>query len=121
MKSIMTRILIISLSLYLSSCSLIYKIDVQQGNIVTTEMLNKLRKGMSTEKIKFIMGTPLMQDIFHKNRLDYFYSLKSGTGEHEQKRIFLYLKNDKLIRIDGETNIELQTEDLTDEIIEPIL
>ena len=47
-----------------------YKMDIQQGNVVTSEMLLKLRPGMSKSQVQFIMGTPLLVDSFHTNRWD---------------------------------------------------
>lgn len=80
---------------------IVYKIDVQQGNVVTQEMLAKLQPGMDKSKVRFIMGTPLVVDVFHQNRWDYLYTLQERGGEIKQRRISLYFKDDKLERIEG--------------------
>ena len=63
--------------LLLSGCSYIptlpYKIDIQQGNVVTEEMVEKLKPGMSRSQVRFVLGTPLITDVFHADRWDYFY------------------------------------------------
>ncbi|MES2182255.1 MAG: outer membrane protein assembly factor BamE, partial [Pseudomonadota bacterium] len=53
-----------------------YKLDVQQGNVVTSKMLLQLRPGMTKSQVRFIMGTPLIQDSFHDKRWDYVYQLR---------------------------------------------
>lgn len=77
-----------------------HKIDVQQGNIVTLENLNKLKIGMDARQVRFIMGTPMLTDPFHANRWDYYYSMKPGRGEQVQYRATLYFKDDHLERIE---------------------
>ncbi len=80
----------------------VYRIDVQQGNVVTQEMLAQLQPGMEKSKVRFIMGTPLIVDTFHTNRWDYLYSMQEGgTGTREQRRITLYFEDDKLARVEG--------------------
>jgi outer membrane protein assembly factor BamE len=99
--------LLISLSavvLNLSACSrLIYRIDVQQGNVVTQDMLAQLHAGMEKDKVRFIMGSPLLVDVFHQNRWDYIYSMQPAGGKREQRQVSLYFNNeDKLARISGD-------------------
>ena len=55
-----------------------YKIDVQQGNVLTQEMVGQLRQGQTREQVRFILGTPLLADIFHQQRWDYVYSFRNG-------------------------------------------
>src|SRR3990170_4201353 len=62
----------------LAGCVSPYKIDVQQGNVVSQEMLEKLKPGMTKSQVRFALGTPLIADSFHPDRWDYFYSLKKG-------------------------------------------
>ena len=81
---------------------LVYRIDVQQGNVVDQSMINKLRPGMEKNQVKFIMGTPLLIDPFHDDRWEYLYSMEPGSGEREQRHITLYFKDEKLDRIDGD-------------------
>ncbi|RDE18979.1 outer membrane protein assembly factor BamE [Motiliproteus coralliicola] len=80
----------------------VHKIDVQQGNLITQEMVNKLKPGMTRSQVRYIMGSPIVTDTFTQNRWDYFYSLKPGYGELEQKRLTLYFEDDKLVQMDGD-------------------
>lgn len=82
----------------------VYRIDIQQGNNVSQEMLNKLKPGMTKNQVVYVMGTPLVVDTFHPNRWDYIYSFQPGNGEREQRRITLYFdKDEKLSHIEGDT------------------
>ncbi|MEE9552561.1 MAG: outer membrane protein assembly factor BamE [Gammaproteobacteria bacterium] len=84
---------------------LVYRVDIQQGNVVDQSMLNKLKPGMEKEKVRFIMGTPLLQDPFHSNRWDYIYSFEPGGGEREQRHIIVHFKDDKLSHITGDVQV----------------
>ena len=87
-------------SLFLTAC--VYKIDVQQGNIVTQEMVDQLRPNMNTRQVRFVMGTPLLVDPFHPQRWDYIYSNQPGGEERVQKRITLLFEDDRLIGLQGD-------------------
>lgn len=92
-------------ALLLSGCNLlkVYKLDIQQGNVVTQEMVDKLKPGMTRAQVRYVLGTPLVQDAFHQNRWDYFYSLKKGTdGVAETRRLTLIFKDDVLQNVQGD-------------------
>lgn len=123
----MKSLLIYSLSLVilaLSACSKdkipgVYRIDIQQGNQVSQEMLSKLEPRMTKSQVSFVMGTPMLIDVFHPNRWDYLYSFHPGNGQREQRRITLYFnEEEQLDFIDGNTltveKIELSEEQRTD-------
>ena len=91
--------------LALAGCSFpgVYKIDVQQGNVVTQDMIDQLRPGMTRRQVRFIMGNPLLVDTFHPNRWDYLYSLQPGGGERQQERIsILFNGSDQLAGLSGD-------------------
>lgn len=92
---------------------LVYRIDVQQGNVIDQEMVNKLKPGMDKNQVKYIMGTPPITDPFHSNRWDYVYSMEPGGGERQQRRITLYFKDEKLAYVDGD--IQIRTTPLVEE------
>jgi|TARA_R110000868_G_scaffold275277_3_gene534989 outer membrane protein assembly factor BamE len=98
-------LLLCTASITLSGCGFIpgvYKIDVQQGNVVTQDMVDQLRPGMTQRQVRFIMGTPLLQDTFHPDRWDYLYSMKSGRSDREQERISLNFEDNKLVGLSGD-------------------
>jgi outer membrane protein assembly factor BamE len=91
-------------SLSITACSkyrLIHKIDVQQGNVITQDEVNLLEPGMSRRQVQFIMGSPMIADVFHQDRWDYIYLLEPGYGEQIEERITLFFENDELARITG--------------------
>ncbi len=92
-------------SLSLAACSsrlqLIHKIDVQQGNLVTQEMVNRLEPGMSRAQVQFVMGSPMVVDTFHQERWDYIYRFKPGYGESQHEHVSLYFEDEVLARISG--------------------
>lgn len=79
-----------------------YKLDVQQGNVVTSKMLLQLRPGMTKSQVRFIMGTPLIQDSFHGNRWDYVYQLREKGKIIEQRRVILDFENELLKAVRGD-------------------
>jgi len=80
---------------------IVYKIDVQQGNLVTQDMLAQLEPGMDKAKVKYIMGTPLVTDTFHADRWDYLYTMQERGGERTQRRVSLFFTDGKLARVEG--------------------
>ncbi|MDQ2822792.1 MAG: outer membrane protein assembly factor BamE [Pseudomonadota bacterium] len=78
-----------------------YRPDIQQGNFVSEEMIQQVKVGQTREQIMFILGTPLLQDVFHKDRWDYPFYLARGNGELTTSRVTLYFKDDKLEKFDG--------------------
>jgi len=79
-----------------------YKLDVQQGNVVTSKMLLQLRPGMTKSQVRFIMGTPLIQDSFHGNRWDYVYQMREGGKLKEQRQVVLNFENELLKSVRGD-------------------
>ncbi|MBI4194757.1 MAG: outer membrane protein assembly factor BamE [Betaproteobacteria bacterium] len=79
-----------------------YKIDIQQGNYVTQDMVAKLKPGMTRSQVRFILGTPLVVDPFRNDRWDYVYLYKKGGELTEQRRFAVIFKDDKLARIEGD-------------------
>ena len=79
-----------------------FKMDIQQGNVVTSKMLLQLRPGMTKSQVKFIMGSPLILDSFHSNRWDYFYQLRQAGKVVEQRRVILDFEKDLLTRVRGD-------------------
>lgn len=79
-----------------------YKMDVQQGNVVTPKMMMQLRPGMTKAQVRFVMGTPLITDSFHVNRWDYVYRMQKGGKLIESRRVILDFENDLLKRVRGD-------------------
>lgn len=107
-KSPFMRLSIIALALLLPACSYIpmapsvYKIDIQQGNVVTQDMLSRLKPGMTRSQVRFVLGTPLVTDAFHPGRWDYVYRYQKAGKLTEQRHITAVFENDVLARIEGD-------------------
>lgn len=85
-----------------------YRPDVQQGNWITSEQVAQLQKGMSREQVRFILGTPTLQDIFRTNRWDYPYYNKPGYGEEQERKFTVWFDGDSLLRWEGDQQPDRQ-------------
>jgi outer membrane protein assembly factor BamE len=79
-----------------------YKMDIQQGNVITQEMVARLERGMTRAQVRFTLGTPLVVDPFRADRWDYVYLYIKGGAITEQRRIVVVFKDDRLERIEGD-------------------
>lgn len=79
-----------------------YRMDIQQGNVVTQAMVAKLKPGMTRGQVRFALGTPLVVDPFRDDRWDYVYYLAKGGEMTEKRRIAVIFKDDKLLRVEGD-------------------
>lgn len=80
----------------------VYRIDVQQGNVIEQEMIDKLKPGMDKNQVRFIMGTPAVVDPFHTNRWEYLFTYSKRGKRREQRHITLYFEEEKLAYIEGD-------------------
>lgn len=87
-------------SLGLAACS-IHHPDIQQGNVLETENIDKLKVGMDKSQVRFLMGTPVIQDPFHDNRWDYIYSYEIFEQETKRGRLSIIFEGDTISRIEN--------------------
>ena len=80
----------------------VYRIDIQQGNIIDQDMIDQLKPGMERHQVKFIMGTPTIIDPFHPDRWDYIYTYTHGASQRQQRHLTIYFENGKLAYLDGD-------------------
>lgn len=78
-----------------------YRISIQQGNFVSEEMVAQLKPGMTQDQVRFVLGTPLLSDLFHADRWDYPFRLQKGNGELTTSRVTVFFKNQLLDHFDG--------------------
>ncbi|WP_371868552.1 outer membrane protein assembly factor BamE [Telluria aromaticivorans] len=78
-----------------------YRPDIQQGNFVSQEMLVQLKEGQTKEQVRFILGSPLLTDMFHADRWDFPFYLARGNGELTTSRVSIFFKEDKVARFEG--------------------
>ncbi|MBU0603755.1 MAG: outer membrane protein assembly factor BamE [Gammaproteobacteria bacterium] len=81
-----------------------YRIDIRQGNLVTQEMVAQLKAGMTRDQVRFLLGTPMLSDVFHPDRWDYVYYYKPGNRPQDlqQRRLIVYFDNDLLASVGGD-------------------
>ena len=89
-----------------------YKIDIQQGNVVTQEMVGKLKAGMTRSQVRFVLGSPLVIDMFHADRWDYIYLMQKQGRPDERRRLTVLFDGDKMLTLEGDV-------ELTDKVQEP--
>ena len=80
----------------------VYRIYVQQGNIVTAEMVDQLEAGMTKRQVRFVLGTPLVEDTFHADRWDYLWTLKDPRGNTQKQLFTVYFDGENLARFEGD-------------------
>ena len=107
-KVIKMRTFLLVLSLLLTACSSSlpsikpYKMPIQQGNLVTSKMMMQLKPGMTKTQVRFVMGTPLISDSFHKDQWDYFYQMEKDGAIIEKRRVTLIFEKDLLNKVKGD-------------------
>jgi outer membrane protein assembly factor BamE len=81
-----------------------FRIDIRQGNLVTQEMAAQLKAGMTRDQVRFVLGTPMLSDVFHPDRWDYLYYHRPGNNpeDTQQRRLIVYFENDRLISLGGD-------------------
>ena len=105
MKNILITLI---LSMSLTGCSswsdfsLVHTPNIQQGNIITPEMVAELKPGMSKRQVRFVLGTPLLVDVFHQERWDYPFTMKKRNEPIDIKHFSVYFKGDELASYEGD-------------------
>ena len=79
-----------------------YRLNIPQGNIITQEMVDQLRPGLSKRQVNFILGTPLIRDTFDQDRWDYVYSFQPGGGERVQEVLTVFFEDNQLTSFAGD-------------------
>ena len=77
----------------------VHKMDIQQGNIITDDMVELLRPGMTRSQVQYVMGTPLIVDTFNDNHWDYVYQLQLGEGGSQEQKLRIIFVNDRVSEI----------------------
>lgn len=119
MKIIKTPLLLVCFVSVLAGCQYfqfpgVHKINIQQGHILTEEMISQLEPGLNKRQVRYILGTPLIDDIFNDDRWDYYYSLKMGDGRFFKRTLTVYFDGDTMTHYEGENLPELEESDAED-------
>ena len=100
------RTLVLALaSLALTAC--VFRIDIQQGNLLEDEDVERIEVGMTRSQVQFVLGTPMIADSFHRDRWDYAYYLTRGRSKDVDRRwIVVYFENDRVSRIERDLTLQ---------------
>ena len=78
-----------------------YKIDIQQGNFISQEMASQLKEGLTKEQVRFLLGVPLLTDMFHAGRWDYLFRLQKANGQITANRLTIYFKDNRVTHFES--------------------
>jgi outer membrane protein assembly factor BamE len=93
------------MSLALAAC--VYRIDIQQGNLLEDTDIAQVEVGMTRSQVQFLLGTPMIADSFHRDRWDYAYYLREGRSPDVDRRwVVVYFENDRVARIDRDVALQ---------------
>ncbi len=99
------RRLALLLPLVLAAC--VYRVDIQQGNLLKDKDVLQVEVGMTRSQVQFLLGTPMIADSFHRDRWDYAYYLRKGRSSDVQRRwVVVYFENDRVSKIDRELTLQ---------------
>ena len=88
--------LLVAAAIWLGAC--VYRIDVQQGNLLEQDEIDGVKVGMTRNQVRFLLGTPVAQDAFHSDRWDYIYFFKQGRSRKADRRWLIVYFDDNLVR-----------------------
>lgn len=81
----------------LSGC--VYRMEIQQGNYLDGKAVDQLKVGMTRSQVRYLLGTPMIEDVFNKDRWDYIYVYKRGYRRAQESRVIVFFQNDKVQRL----------------------
>ena len=89
---------LLALCVGLAGC--VYRMDIQQGNYLDGKTVSQLKVGMTRSQVRYLLGTPMVQDVFNNDRWDYIYYFKRGYVRRPlESRVIVYFQNDKVQRL----------------------
>jgi outer membrane protein assembly factor BamE len=89
----------------LAAC--VYRIDIQQGNLLEDDDIALVEVGMTRSQVQFILGTPTIADPFHEDRWDYPYYFKRGRSDDiTTSWVIVFFDGDVVSRIERDVNLE---------------
>ena len=111
MSGIQTLVIVLVTTALLAGCSMkmpklgiprVHKITVQQGNVITQEMIDQLKPGMTRSQVAYVMGEPIFRNAFDDSRWDYIYTVEAPGRFEDERRLSLYFENDMLAYFTGD-------------------
>jgi len=95
-----------------ASSGCVYRINIQQGNLLEEEIVSQIKAGMTRSQIRFLLGTPMVEDSFHSNRWDYVYYFKQGKSQKAtRQRLVVFFDEDIVSNVVREESREIDIEE----------
>jgi outer membrane protein assembly factor BamE (lipoprotein component of BamABCDE complex) len=95
-RSYVSLVVALFAAITLSGCGWVYKMEINQGNFITQDMVDKLREGQTRQQVRFALGTPVTESVFHPDRWDYNFSLERRGKQVTKHRLTVVFDGDKL-------------------------
>ncbi|WP_096086172.1 outer membrane protein assembly factor BamE [Agaribacterium haliotis] len=93
----------------------VYQVKIMQGNFIEQDMVDQLELGMSKNQVRYVLGTPLVEDSFNPDRWDYFYNVRRGDEDFGQWHFTVFFEEGKLARWEGDAEPRRKAENDKDE------
>ena len=98
-----SHIAVAAAGLVLVACISPYRIEIQQGNYISRDAMSQVKPGMTKDQVRAIIGTPLINDIFHADRWDYIFTRSAVNRTNvETRKATLLFKGDILNSIEAD-------------------
>jgi outer membrane protein assembly factor BamE len=99
-------VIVISMSLAMQAC--VYRVDVQQGNLLEDKDIEAVQIGMTRSQVRFLLGTPMVEDSFHHDRWDYIYFFRQGRSRNADRSwLIVHFDADRVKEIEYDVPIDL--------------
>ncbi len=103
----MKAVLFIIMLLVTTSCSTfrfpgVHRINIQQGNVISQSMIDKLKPGMTKSQVRFVLGNPVVDNPLNQNRWDYIYTIAIAGGKQIRRVLILHFDQDRLSHFEGD-------------------
>ena len=99
-------LLIVAFGLVVSAC--VYRVDVQQGNLLEDHDIDAVQIGMTRSQVLFLLGTPVVRDSFHRDRWDYIYYFRKGRSRNADRSwLIVFFEGDRVKEIEPDVAIDL--------------
>lgn len=87
-----------------------YRVEVVQGNVLTKEMVERVKPGMNRAQVRDLLGSPLLADIFHGERWDYAFTIRRQGAESQSRKVVAWFDGEKLKSLDVPTDLPAEHE-----------
>lgn len=99
------KLVLLAATAMLAAC--VYRIDIQQGNLLEQDAVDQVEVGMSRSAVQFLLGTPMVADSFHQQRWDYPYYLRRGRSRDIVRRwLVVYFEGDRVVRLERDLTLQ---------------